>query len=294
MVESAFPYHGVYINLDRSAGRREQMEAQLARLGLKDRYARFPAADGSALNVPRSTLRPGELGCFVSHYRVLQEARGLGKCVHILEDDAVLSEHVRPVIEDAAAAGPFERFDILFTDTLVSLHLGMLKGLKAAFDATALPPVRPLRLADLQVIDLAQQNFACTTSLVVGVNSIERVVGLYRAELDRGPTRPVDLFIRDCLQAGTLRAACLFPFVTSFDLKEVAATTIAGGAGQAANPSVAVLAVLRYLFFVGRDLDYAKACLDAATQHDRRPTNPHHAMIVQALEFVLSPDFQEF
>jgi hypothetical protein len=55
-----------------------------------------------------------------------------------------------------------------------------------------------------------------------------------------------------------------------------------------------VLAVLRYLFFVNRDLAKAKAFLDAATKENRRPTNPHHDMIVQALEFVVSADFQEF
>jgi hypothetical protein len=95
------------------------------------------------------------------------------------------------------------------------------------------------------------------------------------------------------VQNGRLRAGLLFPFVTSFDLGEVAASTI--GAGTAASgPSVMVLAVLRYLFFVKRDLSYAKACLDAATQQNRRTTGPHHAMIAQALEFVLSADFQQF
>ena len=55
-----------------------------------------------------------------------------------------------------------------------------------------------------------------------------------------------------------------------------------------------VLAVLRYLFFLNRDSVKAKAFLDAATKENRRPTNPHHDMIVQALEFVISADFQEF
>jgi hypothetical protein len=57
---------------------------------------------------------------------------------------------------------------------------------------------------------------------------------------------------------------------------------------------VIVLAVLRYLFFVSRDLKKAKTFLDAATKENRRPANPHHDMIVQALEFVMSADFQEF
>ena len=148
-------------------------------------------------------------------------------------------------------------------------------------------------MSDLQVIDLAGQNFSCLTSYVVGAKSIERMLALYAAQGEGGPTTPVDLFIRDCVLKGKLRAAFLFPFVTSFRLEEIAGSTI-GASPASANPSVMVLAVLRYLFFLNRDSVKAKAFLDAATKENRRPTNPHHDMIVQALEFVISADFQEF
>jgi hypothetical protein len=131
------------------------------------------------------------------------------------------------------------------------------------------------------------------TSYIVGAKSIDRILALYRAELEKGPTKPVDLFLRDCVFEGRLRAGLLFPFITSFRLDEIAGSTIAEGS-QIASPSVMVLAVLRYLFFVGRDLGYAKACLDAATKQNRRETDPHNAMMAQALEFVLSADFQQF
>jgi hypothetical protein len=286
-------YRGLYINLDRSGARRERMEAQLSAFGLNDRYSRFAAIDGSALAAGRSRDKPGELGAFHSHVAALENAVSGGLPLHVLEDDALLSEHVKPVIEDAIAARLFDRFDILFTDTFISPHLGMLKALKAAFDNVMISDERPLRLHDLQVLDLARENFACMTSYAVGGSALERIVALCRAELANGPAKPIDLFLRDCVHAGRLRAGLLFPFVTSFDLAEVAASTI--GAGTAASgPSVMVLAVLRYLFFVKRDLSYAKACLDAATQQNRRTTGPHHAMIAQALEFVLSADFQQF
>jgi hypothetical protein len=54
------------------------------------------------------------------------------------------------------------------------------------------------------------------------------------------------------------------------------------------------MAVLRYLFFVGRDLDYAQRLLDAATKGPRKPASHHHALMMQATEFVMSPDFEEF
>jgi GR25 family glycosyltransferase involved in LPS biosynthesis len=284
-------YHGVYINLDRSVARRDYVEAQLAEFGLKDRYIRFPAVDGTKLPGGGS-LRPGERGAFLSHSRALDEARGRGSDVHILEDDALLSEHVRSVIEEAIASKLFERYDLLFTDMMVSCHVGMLKSLKGAFDTFGMRAPGPIRLKELEPIDLKQQNFACMTSYVVGAGSTERLGALYEQEIERGPRLPVDLFVRDCVHAGKLKAACLFPFLTSFRLGELFESTIAAGA--AANPSVTVLAALRYSFFVNRDLVGAKRYLDSATRRGRKPTNAHHDLIVQALEFVMSDDFKEF
>src|SRR5258705_3586685 len=264
------------------------MDEQLAALGLTDRYSRFAAVDGRTLPPSRSELQPGELGAFFSHMRALESARSSGDAaVHIMEDDALLSEHVRPVIEDAIATGLFQRFDVLFTDVLVPPHLGMLKGLKSTFDRVDVSGRRPLHLSDLTVLDLAGQNFSCLTSYVVGMKSIDRMLALYAAEAKSGPTKPVDLFIRDCVLAGNLRAALLFPFITSLRLEEIAGSTIAGS-GLAPNPSVMVLAVLRYLFFVNRDLGKAKAFLDAAKKENRRGENPPPEMISPARQCFMS------
>ncbi len=85
-----------------------------------------------------------ETGAFLSHARALEQAQQAGLPLHILEDDALLSQHVRPVIEDAIAGGLFERFDILFTDIFVNPQLGMLKGLKTAMDSVALLAATPI------------------------------------------------------------------------------------------------------------------------------------------------------
>jgi GR25 family glycosyltransferase involved in LPS biosynthesis len=284
-------YHGLYINLDRSGGRRLAFERQLESFALTRSYARFPAIDGSQLSHARSALPPGETGCFFSHFRALESARPRSMPVHILEDDALLSEHARPVIEGAIAGNLFDRFDILFTDTFVNCHLGMLKSMKAAFDAVKSPRSIPLRLNQLQVIDLAQQNFACLTSYIVGTKSIDKILSLYQQEIAGGLKTPVDLFIRDAVHAGKLRAACLFPFVTSFNLEEVKGSTLHE---KNEKPSVMVLAVLRYSFFANCDLGAATAHLDAALGTDRRNADPHHDLIVRALGFVMSDEFKEF
>lgn len=291
--ENASAYCGFYINLDRSIARRERMQAQLSALGLSSRYERFPAVDGAALQRRDSALRPGELGAFHSHKGALEAGRAKGAAaVHILEDDALLSRHLGPVLEEAIAGGLFDQYDVVFTDALIAPHLGMLKGLKAVFDKVAPSPERALRLGELQAIDLAHQNFSCMTSYVVGARSVERVLALYRGEMENGPTKPVDLLIREMVQTYRLRAALLFPFLSSFRLEEIAGSTITGQSQVA--PSVMVLAVLRYLFFVERDLALAKTCLDEATQKNRRSGDAHHGLMVQALDFILSDAFEEF
>ena len=291
-MSSAPLYHGLYINLDRSTGRRDAMERQLDRLELSPLYARFPALDGATLNSPRSEIGKGENGCFQSHYRALLSARSRGTFVHMIEDDAVLSPSVRPVIEQAISQNVFDQFDVLFTDTFVAPHLGMLKFLKSSFEE--LPATRPLALNHMKVVDLANQNFACTTSFVVGAKAIDRVLALYQQEIALGPRAPIDLFLRAAVSAKQLRAACLFPFITSFDLNEVAQTTVTETGGAAKQPSVMVLAALRYSFFVDRDLDLAKRTLDAATAGVALKTDAHRALIGQALEFILSDEFKEF
>ena len=54
-----------------------------------------------------------------------------------------------------------------------------------------------------------------------------------------------------------------------------------------------VMSVLRYLFFLGCDLDYAKRVLDAATQSIRENHDLRGALIAQATEFVISDEFGE-
>src|SRR6185436_13255833 len=181
--EAPASYHGVYINLDRSLERRGRLEAQLAEFGIANRYARFAAVDGARMPPDNAQLRVGERGAFHSHFRALDETRRRGGCIHILEDDALLSEHVRPLIDEAIAANVFSRYDLLFTDMMVGCHLGMLKFLKAAFDRVTVSPSRLLRLQDMQLIDLTQQNFSCLTSYVVGAEAAEKLLALYREEI---------------------------------------------------------------------------------------------------------------
>lgn len=89
------------INLPRSTGRRESMEAQAGALGLSLTF--FEAVDGGAshplfahVHVEKRLarkgrlFRPGELGCWASHYLLWQQCVKSGKPIVVLEDDIIL------------------------------------------------------------------------------------------------------------------------------------------------------------------------------------------------------------
>jgi GR25 family glycosyltransferase involved in LPS biosynthesis len=287
-------YHGYYINLDRSEERRARFEANLARLSLSSRYSRFAAVDGRTLPKGQSPLSPGQLGCFHSHVWVLKEAQSKGLHAHILEDDAILCEHTEPVIAGAIEARLFDHFDIVFTDTFVDCELAFLKGMKDAFERTSRAASGKPRFSDFQILDLSRRNFACLTSYAVGSRSMDRVLTLYRQELALGPRMPVDLFIRDLVHGGKLRAACIVPFVTGLALEDIVGSTIDDRGERLDKPSVMVLAALRYSFFLGRDLSYAKREMEAAARMRRSPADPHRELIMQAIDYVMSPDFEGF
>jgi GR25 family glycosyltransferase involved in LPS biosynthesis len=291
MKQSEPAYSGLYINLDRSPERRAAFEKQLSELGLQSRYGRFPSVDGRQIDTSRTQLRPGEVGLFLSHCRALESARNRGSCVHVLEDDALLSEHVVPVVSDAVATDVFQQYDLLFTDMMIHCHIAFLKSVKSEFDQIA-PRPRPLRFNQLRLIDLSQVFYAGSQSYVVGARSIDKVISVYREEIAKGPTIPVDIFLQQQVLSGRLRAACLFPFITSFRLEDVMTSTIEHETDASSQASEMVMAVLRYLFFVNADLAHAQRVLDAATRPNRKPADERHALITQATEFVLSDDFQ--
>ena len=286
-------YRGIYINLDRSSTRRAVMQAQFEKFGVTPVYTRFAAIDGSRIARSGTAITPGEEGAFRSHTEAIREASSHAAPLHVLEDDALLSYAMEPVILEAIAAGLLDRFDILFTDTFVAPDLGMLKALTQAFQKNRARKSERTTLADLQLFDISRQNFSCLTSYVVSPKAIPRLMSLLNAELKAGPRIPVDLYLRQCAQAGKIMAGFLAPFVTSFNLTEVRQSTIAAGVEEAKR-SVLVLAALRYVFFIERDLAVAKACLESALAGSARTPENETPLVLQALEFILSDEFREF
>ncbi|MBS9720135.1 glycosyltransferase family 25 protein [Tianweitania sp. BSSL-BM11] len=93
------------INLDRSPDRLAFMTAQLDALGLQ--AERLAAVEGNAIDLApfaASGLRPGEVGCFLSHREAWRSLVSSGDAVAlVLEDDVRLSEHLPGFLKEAAS-----------------------------------------------------------------------------------------------------------------------------------------------------------------------------------------------
>jgi GR25 family glycosyltransferase involved in LPS biosynthesis len=270
------PYHwsGCFINLDRSTDRRAALETALRRFGLGETYVRFAAVDGARSHT-LGPLRPPVVGCFLSHYQALARSPRDGRYIHILEDDAALSAKMAPAIAGMMSAGHFDQFDLIFTDVILPPDLPLLKVLTKWFDKFAAD-------SSLQLFDLKRVAFVGMSSYLVNPQSIAKVVGLLEAEFGRGPRVPVDIYVRSLVHAGTLKAACLFPFFTGVT---GAATTI----NESTNGLDVVACGLRDAFFVDTDIDDLKRRLTGLIEAtDRLPVDPRAEIIADLARFYLS------
>ena len=183
-------YLGFYINLDRSPKRREGIEAQLEKLQLLSQYSRFAAADGNVLNLQKSSLRTGEIGCFTSYYLLLEKNLTQTHHLHVIEDDVILSRDTNPTLRMLLDSDTFDNFDILFTDTLLPFDSLAIREYKTLFDDSVEKSEtgRIISIKKYTVIDLRQCFFACTSSFVIHRNAIVKLYNLLQQEIRDGAT----------------------------------------------------------------------------------------------------------
>jgi len=250
---------GVYINLDRSTGRRAQVEAELARHGLSSDYVRFPAVDGRRAGTGASPLGPGEVGCFRSHVGALRLFAGGDRHVHVAEDDIVFSSRFAAAAGELVRSGTLDRYDLVFLDTVVAVGLELVSEFRRLFERQA-PRADAGAVRPITVLDFRQHKFASTSSYLVNRGSVERVAGLLERELAAGPALPLDLHYCRLMETDGLRVGCIFPFVTSVRLESAATTTITGREGGDAIRFACDL--LRHAFFVDCDWDVARRAIE--------------------------------
>ncbi len=288
----AASYVGAFINLDRSPERRQEMEAQLAALGIADRYVRFRAIDGNPIANYKGPLRPGEVGSFLSHFKAIEQLRGHEKPIHIMEDDALMSRQMAPMIEFAIGQGIFNYFDIVFTELYLAFeYLSSIRFHKRMYDEYLVnAQTDPLKA--FKVLSLEGQIFFGLSSYVVSATAVDRVLSFFRQEAEAGPRVANDIFVNRLLTERKLRVGYLFPFVTSLNMERALDATVSGRNSDRFAAITFGSNLIRYSFYVERDLaGQAAPMLDRmAAQYVTRPRNEHQEFINRAMEYVVMVD----
>jgi Glycosyltransferase family 25 (LPS biosynthesis protein) len=286
LVAERSTYRGLFINLDRSADRRERMQAQLEKFNLQDRYSRFPAVDARTLTKTGS-ISVGEYACFQSHYLALEKAKSAHATVHILEDDVELVPQLEIFVSSLEARGAFDRFDIIFTDVGVPYEVWLLRKYKKLFETflAGQPP-------KLTVLDFNKDYRWGFQSYLVPARSLDNVLSVLRRGLYAGPDMPIDIFVRQAARAGRLRLGCIFPFITTIQISDVGRTTITDR-GEETELSREIVSLLSYSFFVGRNLGNLPASLlEKLHAHD---DDGHGRLLTAVLGFIIcSNEFSGF
>lgn len=273
-------YTGVYINLDRSTERRAAVEAQLAKHRLQDIYRRLPAAEGNTLGLA-TTLTDAQTGCLISHYRACREHGG--NHLHVVEDDVLFSGRIHKSISALIASPLMDEYDVLFLDTYINSALpSVLRSAKTLFDRSI---IRDAEGAILKVNLTLCPYEAATASYLVRRDSIPKLLAIYEQAFADGLHDPVDFLLSKRGADGSLRVACIFPFLTSVRFDEMSTISDHSEARQ----RLLAINILRHSFFIERDI--GKLLDLAATLPPANGNDQHQQLLMHMLGFFLTDGF---
>lgn len=261
---------GHYINLDRSADRREAMQRRLDALGLTA-VQRFAAVDGRALDVKNRLLGTSETACFMSHARVIAQPAGETLRL-VLEDDTLLADGLPEALASLDAA-QFADCHLVFLDCQPYLSL---PGLVALYEGlrTWTADRQAGRVGRLSIFDArGLYRWGANAYLVTprGQRELPKMLGEALQD-GLGPTLPFDLWLAERIGDGRITARVLAPFLAAPALDNHANSTMADRDPQ--DVPRAFESGTRALFFVDADLgeleDFMQQELGARRTDDRR------------------------
>jgi GR25 family glycosyltransferase involved in LPS biosynthesis len=287
-------YAGYYLNLDRDDDRRRTVENQLAAFNLQAVYQRYPAALGNILNVHAPKLSPGAVGCFTSHYLLLKSLGDSPAHIHVVEDDVVFASCTGVVIDRFIQNGAMDNWDLLYTDIWIPVNLDIIRELGTLLNrcATFDPKSGALSVNEFALIDLKGRIFASTVSYVVNRRSVRKIADLLAGAVAGGLSQPIDLFYRQQVHEGQLKAACLFPFVTSVNVRQNLLSNISDRSDADLLRSILLSTLLRNLFFIQGNPSMLR---EIAEEHLRFPPLDDRARVLAAVSrFASSTSFKPY
>jgi GR25 family glycosyltransferase involved in LPS biosynthesis len=267
-----------YINLAGDTARRAAVEANFADAGPEGwRLHRIEAVGSAeiAQNPVRGAIRDGEKGCFLSHRKALEAARGSDGHIFIAEDDIQFGRRTGALVDAALKSLPEHGWDIIYTDVIVHEIAWMVHMYLVRSQQLRLGNDKP------QLIDLRGVPFAGSIGYLVNRHAREKLLRLMRPDLSLDA--PYDIFLRQQIHSGALRGSLLFPFVTTQSSLE-GGSTIQPGTQSGTD---AIWTAFRQLVWQERDLDQVAATLAPV----RMRGHPDGDALARIIALMLSPDY---
>jgi GR25 family glycosyltransferase involved in LPS biosynthesis len=275
-------YQGFFINLDKNEARRKALTQHLEETGAAGRYQRIAAVDGRAVAHQYETkLDPGNVGCWLSHAKILEANREAKTHLHIIEDDTIFSKSAMSLFDSLLefADAELSGWELIFTDIYVIPADG-----RACKDLT-----RTMKLYQqtktVGLLDLHHVGFSGTSSYFVNWKAIDKYAKLMSSPGVDG--LPIDLYLRGLVNEKVLKAYVTAPFLTS-----VSRNSLQSDISGEMKLSRAVFDTFRRAFFQDADLQ----SLDAEMQEFIKGLEPSllEKIYLKALLFTLSDRYVNF
>ena len=241
-----------FINLRQQTGRREFLERNFAdhkRPGwFLNRVEAIDQEQAAAAPAAAGAISETERACFLSHRQALLDALEAPGHVLILEDDAMFGPNSCVAIEKALGMLGDDGWDLAYAD-LGIFHAPLMAELihfRRRVESTG----------DLVLLEPKAMTFAGATAYIVNQHAKQTLLELIHASTLH---IQYDLFLRELIALGKLRARIIFPFPLS--LSTLADYTQIQQSGMQAADWV--FNTFRRFIWADRDLGKACASLDA-------------------------------
>ena len=275
-------YQGFFINLDRNEVRRQALTKHLEEMGAAARYRRIEAVDGRAVAHQFQTkLDPGNVGCWLSHLKILEANSASETHLHIIEDDTVFAQNAVSEFDGILefADANFSDWDLIFTDIyLIPADVQACRHLSKVLQKCQ-------QTKTVMLLDLDRVAFAGTSSIFVNRRAIDKYARLLSSP--GAMEIPIDLYLRGLVNRKVLKAYVTMPFLTSIS-RDSLQSDISG----AVDRSRAVHHVFRRAYFQDAELP----ALDAEMQEFTKgiALSPIEMLHLKALLFTLSDGYVDF
>ncbi|QNN46714.1 glycosyltransferase [Thermomonas brevis] len=211
-MEDMSDFRGFFINLDRSADRKNALESTLERLGLNGVVKRFPAMEGDSRP---SAISPNELGCFLSHQRVIETADP-ERHLLVFEDDVWFPAQFQRYFQIAQRLMANDTWDMVFLNMSVNfLQVSRVQRLiraKRQLGDIHTPAFSQFGLNDARgLYDFGMMAY------VVRKGAQAKIGAILAEAAHGGYQQPIDNVIGAAIRTGRIKASILFPYIVGID-----------------------------------------------------------------------------